>query len=381
MDRLSRREVLARGAGVAAAVGLGSVRFAPGAGALGGSTSGSAGAGPVGGGGVVVVVPEYPFFTGTTMKEDPKLLNALARKYVAKQGDREAVMTRFLFSSVPVTLFDRIYATKDPANTLPMGAYLWLFHLSGYFGGVWLRGELVRTGKNAGLSSYSKPQDEAAFTAEVAKADVALDAAKGPGPALLEYAKASLFDTPPVPPATMPQRGLIDTFGYNEGYLLQIAEKPPVGLSTPAGLVECPAATERPLYCAYGTNRLKALPRFDPISRKLAAGKGAYADLATQIPPLQEAAITRGRAVWDGALNVQGFSQEAYEQLLDISSAFLETVQATVLATVKATAEERVPVGRQAATANACMGIWLSSYLVGITDGRPGRTLPEFEAL
>jgi hypothetical protein len=381
MDRLSRREVLARGAGVAAAVGLGSVRFAPGAGALGGSTSGSAGAGPVGGGGVVVVVPEYPFFTGTTMQEDPKLLNALARKYVAKQGDREAVMTRFLFSSVPVTLFDRIYATKDPASTLPMGAYLWLFHLSGYFGGVWLRGELVRTGKNAGLSSYSKPQDKAAFTAEVAKADKALDAASGPAPALLEYEEASLFDTPPVPPATMPERGLVDTFGYNEGYLLQIAEKPPAGLSTPAGLVDCPVATERPLYCAYGTNRLQALRRFDPISQKLASGKGPYADLATKIPPLQEAAITRGRGVWDGALNVQGFSQEAYEQLLDISSAFLETVQATVLATVKSTAQGSVPVGRQAATANACMGIWLSSYLVGITDGRPDRTLPEFEAL
>ncbi|MFO7591958.1 MAG: hypothetical protein R6X23_13880 [Acidimicrobiia bacterium] len=58
-------------------------------------------------------------------------------------------------------------------------------------------------------------------------------------------------------------------------------------------------------------------------------------DLATQIPPLQEAAIARGRMVWDGLLDVQGFSQEAYEQLLDISSAFLETVQATALAAVE----------------------------------------------
>jgi len=375
-EQLSRREVIVRGAGAAVAVALGSAAFAGGAGALGRGSGDK-----VGGGGTVVVVPEYPFFAGTTMQEDPKLLNALARKYVAKQGDREAVMTRFLFSSVPVTLFDRIYATKDPANTLPMGAYLWLFHLSGYFGGVWLRGELVRTGKNAGLSSYSKPQDKAAFTAEVAKADEALDAASGPAPALLEYEEASLYDTPPVPPATMPTRGLVDTFGYNEGYLLQIAEKPPVGLSTPTGLVDCPVATERPLYCSYATSRLQALRRFDPISQELASGKGAYADLAKKIPPLQEAAITRGRGVWDGALNVQGFSQEAYEQLLDISSAFLETVQATVLATVKSTAQGSVPVGRQAATANACMGIWLSSYLVGITDGRPDRKLPEFEAL
>jgi hypothetical protein len=373
MDGLSRREVLARGAGLAAAVGLGSARVAPGAAALGNS--------PVGGGGVIVVVPEHPFFPGTTMREDPKLLNSLARRYVATQGNKKAVMTRFLFSSVPVTLFDRIYATKDPASNLPMGAYLWLFHLSGYFGGVWLRGELVRTGTNAALSSYSKPQDEASFKAEVAKADTALDAAKGPAPALVTYEHASLFDTPPVPPATMPERGLIDTFGYNEGYLLQIAEKPPAELSPPADFVSCPASTVRPLYCSYATRRLAALPRLDPVSRKLAAGKGAYADLATQVPPLQDAAIARGRSVWDGGLDVQGFSQPAYEQLLDISSAFLETVQATVLATVKSSAEHSVPVGRQAATANACMGIWLSSYLVGITDGRADRALPQFESL
>jgi hypothetical protein len=82
--------------------------------------------------------------------------------------------------------------------------------------------------------------------------------------------------------------------------------------------------------------------------------------------------------VWDSFLNVQGFSQPAYEQLLDISSAFLETVQATALASVQAVAESDVPLGRQAATANACMGTWLASYTVGLIDGRPDRALPAF---
>jgi hypothetical protein len=117
------------------------------------------------------------------------------------------------------------------------------------------------------------------------------------------------------------------------------------------------------------------------VSRSLAAGKAGYAELSTKIPPVQAAGIERGRQVWDGALNVQGFSQAAYEQLLDISSAFLETVQATALATVRAVADEKVAVGRQAATANALMGVWLASYIVGITDGREGRTLPQFESL
>ena len=132
--------------------------------------------------------------------------------------------------------------------------------------------------------------------------------------------------------------------------------------------------------CAYRTNRLHALRRFDSVSTAIAIGDDVYAELSEQIPPLQAAAIARGRQVWDGALNVQGFSQEAYEQLLDISSAFLETVQATALATTRAVAADAVGDGRQGATANALLGVWLASYIVGITDGRPGRTIPEFEA-
>jgi hypothetical protein len=199
---------------------------------------------------------------------------------------------------------------------------------------------------------------------------------------VLEYAATSLFDQPPAAGSAQPQRGLIDTFGYNEGYLLQIVDEPPGGLTTPADFVECPAdPAARPLYCRYRTNRLRALHRFDPTSRALATGKGAYAGLSEQVPPLQDAGIERGRQIWDGALNVQGFSQEAYEQLLDISSAFLETVQATALATTRAVADRKVGVGRQAATANALLGVWLASYITGITDGRQGRKLPEFESL
>lgn len=349
-------------------------------GAQGGGGKGEGGR--VGGGGVIVVVPDYPFFPGTLMEEDGKLLNSLARAYVKGERKRDAVMTRFLFSYVPVTMFDRIYDAKSPADSLPMAGVLWLFHLSGYFGGVWLRDELVRTGKNPAISGYSDPQDEAGFVAIVEKAEARLDAAKGSRADVLAANEASLFDIPSDIPGEDPERGLIDTFGYNEGYLLQIAEKPPEGLSTPADFVECPAdSSTRPLYCRYGISRLDALRRFDPVSRRLAKGAGAYGDLAAQIPPLQEAAVARGRMVWDGLLDVQGFSQEAYEQLLDISSAFLETVQATVLAAVEAEAEQDVTVGRQATTANACMGVWLSSYITGLTDGREGRALPEFESL
>jgi hypothetical protein len=153
--------------------------------------------------------------------------------------------------------------------------------------------------------------------------------------------------------------------------MLQIAEKPPVGLVTPANLVVCPLdPADGPLFCQYRTSRLAALRTFDPVAERLKEGSGTYGDLAAKIAPIQVPGIARGRMVWDGQLNVQGFEQEAYEQLLDISSAFLETVQATALATVQAVAENEELVGRQAATANAMMAVWLRSYIVGLTDGR-----------
>jgi hypothetical protein len=318
---------------------------------------------------VTVELPDHPFFPGTVMQPDPDLLEQLADAYLAETAPAARAMTRFLFGDVPVELFDRIFASDAP-ESLPTGGYLWAFHLSGYFGGVWLRDELARSGHNEAIAGFSVTPSEAAFVEETERAGRALAAAAADGGELSAYAEASLFDA---------EHGLVDTFGYNEGYLLQIVERPPAGLATPPGLVECPAtAAAGPLTCTYGTSRLTALGAFADVSAKLAAGDGTYAELAARVAPLQDAGVARGRTVWDGMLNVAGFSQAAYEQLLDISSAFLETVQATVLATVRAVAEGDALAGRRAAIANACMGVWLTSYLVGITDGRPGRTLPQF---
>jgi hypothetical protein len=183
--------------------------------------------------------------------------------------------------------------------------------------------------------------------------------------------EASLFDAPdPLDPDQI-RPGLVDSFGYNQGYLLQIVERPPSGLATPPGFVTCASdPADGPLHCEYATERLEARRRFDETAARLRRRDGAYGVLAEHIVPVQRAAIGRGRQVWDGQLDVQGFSQLAYEQLLDISSAFLETVQAIALATVQAVAERDATIGRRAATANAMLSVWLRSYLVGLTDGR-----------
>jgi hypothetical protein len=318
---------------------------------------------------VKVELTEYPYFAGTPMMPDPALLDEMASDYAARVGDERLAMTRFLFADVPVVLFDTIFTADDPTK-LPLDSYLWLYHLSGYYGGLWLRGELLKSGHNQMIENVNLPPTEEQFVAEVGDAAGILEHAASVD--VLAYNEQSLYDQPNPDNEHAPIRGLADLFGYNEGYMLQIAEKPPEGLVTPADLVVCPVdPADGPLFCQYRTNRLGALQTFDPVAERLRQGVGAYGELASRIASIQEPGIARGRMVWDGQLDVQGFEQEAYEQLLDISSAFLETVQATALATVQAVAEREEVVGRQAATANAMMTVWLRSYIVGLTDGRP----------
>jgi hypothetical protein len=170
--------------------------------------------------------------------------------------------------------------------------------------------------------------------------------------------------------------GLVENFGYNQGYLLEILEAPPRGLQTPPGYhIE----SRGPLACSYETPRLEVLRSLSSVEEALAAGSSAiYAELAAKIAPVQEAGVAKGRGVWSSGLSVQGFTPAEYEQLLDVSASYLEGVQATVLATVKAVAEGDAQMGRRAAIANAAMAAWLSAYTSGLMEGRDATELPRF---
>src|SRR5262249_42974075 len=141
---------------------------------------------------VKVDLPEYPYFEGTTMTPAGALLDELAAAYAERAGNA-LVMTRFLFGDVPVVLFDRIFATGDPA-ALPLGSYPWLYPLSGSFGGVWLRSELLRSGHNQMMANVNLPPTAEQFTNEVDDAQRILDDAFGDD--VLAYNRASLFDQP-----------------------------------------------------------------------------------------------------------------------------------------------------------------------------------------
>ncbi len=328
-----------------------------------------------------LVVPDHPFWPNDLYAEDRVLLDDLASAYAAERGAKPLDAERFLYADAPLRLFDSIFAGASEPDGVS-GA-LWVFHLSGYFGGVWLRREIVTAQPESLLAGANVEPTETAFRTNLARAAEAVEAAGAGSAAALAFAEESLYDVENPDNPERPIRGLIDTFGYNQGYLLQIVEAPPAGLTSPPGLVSC----EGPLFCEYGgaddQARLGALDAFRSAAAKLGARASADAperwqELAAAISVIQGPAVERGRLVWSSGLSVQGFPQHSYSQLLDISAAFLQAIQAIVLAAVESVVESDPALASRAGLANACTDIWLSSYTMGLLDGRLGRGVPTF---
>lgn len=321
---------------------------------------------------IAVELADYPDFTTDVMSTSPELLNAMAADYAATlESGVTPEMERFLFGYVPVEVFNRIFDGDDSETS----GLLWLMWLSGYFGGRWLRGEIETAQPGAPLTTYSKTPDQATFDTIMATAKVGLDAAAADDETVLAYALDSLYDKPAVEEGGDPIRGLTDNFGYNKGYMLQILEVPPEGLDAgPSYQITCGGLYD----CTYATPRLRILTELAELQKQVAAGEGEFAEAVAELKPIQDAAEPRGRMVWSSGLSVQGFPQKSYDQLLDVSSSFLETVQATALVMVDAAVSDDANRARTGAIANAAMGIWLSGYRVGLIFGDGDKVLPTF---
>jgi len=330
------------------------------------------GGGDSGGVDISVELADHPDFETDVITASPELLDAMASDYASALAEGETPeMERFLFGHVPVEVFNRIFDGDDSETA----GLLWLMWLSGYFGGRWLRGEIEVAQPGAPLTTFSRTPDKEGFDAIMATAQLGLDAAAADDETLLAYAEDSLRDKPPTEPGGDPVRGLTDNFGYNKGYMLQILEAPPEGLEAgPAYQIECGGLFD----CTYATPRLAVLQELADLQAQVAAGEGDFAELLEELKSIQDAAEPRGRQVWSSGLSVQGFPQKSYDQLLDVSSSFLETVQATALVMVAAAATGNADRARTGAVANAAMVIWLSAYRVGLTYGDGDKVLPTF---
>jgi hypothetical protein len=322
---------------------------------------------------VAVALVDYPFWPNDVAVEAPAALDALAASYVEGLGDgEEPEMERFLFGDLAVRVFDEVF---EGTTTERRQELMWMMWMSGYFGGRWLRGEIADAQPDALLVGFSTPPTEGSFEGTIGRAADRLSALDGDDAEILAAARAALFDRPPAEEGGDPIQGLTDNFGYNRGYLEEILATPPEGVeASPQFQVNCGGLFD----CVYTTPKLAVLEELGGFQALLNSEDPPDPALVAELLPVQDAAIPRGVGVWSGGLSVQGFSQESYDQLLDVSSSFLETVQAAALINTRAVAEEDVDAARTGLVAEAVMIVWLEAYRAGLTNGDGVIELPAF---
>jgi hypothetical protein len=295
----------------------------------------------------MIELPDYPWFPNHVMAADPALLDRLI------EGESGSI-ERLLFGRVPLRIFGD--ALTADAATLPLAGYLWVMHLSGYFGGVWLRREIARAQPEAPILGVDVTPDAVAFT-ELTDAQVAaVGAARGDDVAALAFAAGQL-------------ESQLDSYGYNHGYLTEILEAPPAGLTSPRDYFVAPGLLD----ARYAVDEIAGLAELR--DRFAAAAAGGSVDLDT-VTAQQADSHARGRSVWSTGLSVQGFPQEAYEQLLELSAYFLQGTQAAALAAILASTVGDPDLARRAALVAAVLAPWSISYRMGLLDGRTDRALP-----
>jgi hypothetical protein len=295
----------------------------------------------------MIELPDYPWFPNDVMAVDPALLDRLI------SGESGSV-ERLLFGRVPLRIFGD--ALTADAATLPLPGYLWIMHLSGYFGGVWLRREIARAQPEAPILGVDVTPDAAAFAELTDVQAAAVGSARGDDAAALAFAGSQL-------------ESQLDSYGYNRGYLTEILEAPPADLTSPRAFLVAPGLLD----ARYAVDEIAGLAELrDRFEDATTAGSVDVDTMAAQ----QAESHARGRSVWSTGLSVQGFPQEEYEQLLELSAYFLQGTQAAALAAALASIDGDVDLARRAALVAAVLAPWSISYRMGLLDGRADRALP-----
>ena len=313
-------------------------------------------------------LPPYPFFANlqSVMTEDRELLDRLLAAYARETPAAAQDPIDFLSRYVPVQVFERTLRPSEP-NDHQLSTLLWLMHLAGYFGGVWLRTAFV----NAGVPRQAFPVSEASFTTVVDRINGARAAFQGGDAGVLAYAEASLRGGD--------LQGLTDSFGYNAGYLDQILTgAKPVNVTAPAGyLIYNPADL---FHGFYGVPEIKPLNNWRNHAQKAAQRPGSrYAAIvegaggADTLPAIQLAGHGRGQFVWapgnQFGLDISNFAQRTYNLLLVTSAYFLQCIQATGLAALASASVANADWARAAVRSNAMTIPYGGSYSVGLFDG------------
>ena len=316
-------------------------------------------------------LPPYPFFDNlrTVMTEDLALLNRLVNAYARTTPAATQNPIDFLSRYVPVYVFEQtLRPSESDDQSLP--TLLWLMHLAGYFGGVWLRDAFIRFPVPGSPNPRpGAPPTASSFDTVVTGINAALTAFSGDDAGAIAYAEGSLRGAP--------LQGLTDSYGYNAGYLDQILTgSKPTNAKAPAGYF---TYHDTVLFDGtYGIKEIQPLDNWRRRTEQAASQPGSrYAQIvngaggADALPAIQSAGVARGKATWSPQnvfLAITNYDQPTYNLLLVTSVYFLQCIQATGLAALAASAVGNADWARSAVRSNAMTVPYGGSYGVGLFD-------------
>jgi len=327
-----------------------------------------------------VVLPGFPYEENPAIKIDTQMLDDLAGRFLTG-GGRVDQVPEFLFGYVPVWAFDRLAAmTYDTLEELEG-----LLYLSGFFGGVWLKGVLDPgpPGADADLpflpSGLEYSGVEGAFS---------LSAESGPETNMFTFLAFFTGIMNELVRSGNPgslNRFLIENmdfyiflYGYNKGYLQSILDFPPEGTEPPPGYLTCTHFLD----CTTPVQGISVLEdliqrveylRDPPDSR--------WERMKNKVDSNGPAAEERGYDVWRDHLSVEDMLPEDYRVLLDLSGGFLLYCQVLVLSAMDAWVLEDATRATQSAAVSAGMTGWVGGYGIGLISDSSYDELPRIEIL
>jgi hypothetical protein len=354
----------------------------------------------------------------------PELLDALARDFAdgprltayGESATGEPDMQDFLVLWLPMWLNELMSGTAaqtyglDPSRPTDMGKILWLAHVSGYYGGAWLRKDFldfdlpVHPGlpfSNAGIDQfYRNFIDKFRAIADTGDSAAVLGASRSTLRSDL-LSKPSGIDSATLVTQLLPPTDNLAGFSYDSSWLEDIL---PPHLDAPVNAT--PRVDNlftrdqgRLLDARYGVSELPYLTHARTAYAQVLSSTGEVKTRYDRtvngklgelpLPLAQQRFSLYGHAVYGvgvpAASNYRGFSQDQYDRVLTWATYAVMGNQANSMNALSAYAGQDVPAARSQVRATLLWAAYVGGYGWGhlnpaVTNAQPMSTLlPTFE--
>ena len=233
-----------------------------------------------------------------------QLLDELAAEYNAELGGDGLSMMRWIAAVAATQIQNRV--VRGPRSELDLEAVFGALYIAGWFGGTWF----ARDGFQRPVPGAVNPAAAEGAVRQYAEGrDAALEASDEDVFAFLTHQETTQGPGGDSVGGSTGLASLVDSYGYNSGYSLQVNEETVDGqvIPPPPEKLECagrhPQLTapnephaDAPLFgCTYSPSYLDSL---GDLRRYRDAYVAAFPERAEQLKAIQDRAEARGRTIW-----------------------------------------------------------------------------------